>query len=304
MNYIDAEIIKGTKKYKISNNELTGTSLEVLSFIIGGISKNSYRTEIEGRGVVNYGYDYMTRKITLIIQAKADYGHDVAHLRDCINELFDGQYYIREMRNNYNTVQYETIGSKAGDMALISSEYVDGKQYFVESLSEIAIDDQKHINEFSIELTTVDLPFAESRYTTLDLQNNRYSNDPPIFGMTDNINQDMLNYKFATYEFDVWNAGNVAVEPGTMYLKISSPVLSIPEKMTITNATTLQSMVITNPISGGKFELNGMSIKINNVNILRNTNYNFIKLAPGKNTIRITGASYNEISVDFKFYYK
>lgn len=34
MNYIDAEIVKGTKKYKISNNELTGTSLEVLSLLL------------------------------------------------------------------------------------------------------------------------------------------------------------------------------------------------------------------------------------------------------------------------------
>lgn len=303
MNYIDAEIIKGTKKYKISDNELTGTSLEVLSFIIGGISKNSYRAEIEGRGVVNYGYDYMTRKITLIVQAKADYGHDVAHLRDCINELFDGQYYIREMRNNYNTVQYETIGSKAGDMTLISSEYVDGKQYYVESLSEITIDDQKHINEFSIELTTVDLPYAQTRYTTMQLNAQAYNENTDLHGTADNIDFDNTQYAFTTNTFKVFNAGNVTVQPESMYLKITVKGVSASSSFSVKNLTTGKTLTVNKAVSGILI-LDGLNVKLNNINILRDTNLKFIDIAPGLNNFSITGGTFSSIEFDFKYYYK
>lgn len=303
MNYIDAEIIKNGKSYKISDNELTGTSLEVLSFIIGGISKKSYRTEIEGRGVVNYGYDYMTRKITLIVQAKADYGHDVAHLRDCINELFDGQYYIREMRNNYNTVHYETIGSKAGDMTLISSEYVDGKQYYVESLSEITIDDQKHINEFSIELTTVDLPYAQTRYTTMQLNAQTYDENTDLHGTADNIDFDNTRYAFTTNEFKVFNAGNVTVQPESMYLKITVKGVSASSGFSIKNLTTGKTFKVNKAVSGTLI-LDGINIKLNNISILRDTNLTFIDIAPGLNNFSITGGKLSSIEFDFKYYYK
>lgn len=303
MNYIDAEIVKGTKSYKISNNTLTGTSLEVLSFVVGSISKTSYKTDIEGRGVVNYGYDYMTRKITLIVQAKADYGHDVAHLRDCISELFDGQYYIREMRNNYNTVEYESIGSKTGDMELISSEYVDGKQYFVENLSEITIDDQKYINEFTVELTTVDLPFAQTRYTTMQLNAQAYDENTDLHGTADNIDFDYTQYAFTTNTFIVFNAGNVTVQPESMYLKITVKGVSASSSFSIKNLTTGKTFTV-NKAANGTLILNGLDIKLNGINVLRDTNLTFIDIAPGFNNFEITGGTFSSIEFDFRYYYK
>lgn len=481
MNYIDAEIVKGTKKYKISNNELTGTSLEVLSFIVGKVKKRNYFSSIDGRvGRVNYGIEDEYRTIKLTLRTNAYDEHDISHLRDEIFNLFDGEFYIREMRNNMTTVKYETIGSNTDDMNLGNSEYVNGKRYLVALVSDFDIADMQY-SEFNLEFETIALPFAETTYTTLDLHDNRFNSDVEMFGYVDGINVEHINYrvkkedlnllsstdlsvvnaikstnnylvdgtvtfevannvsgiaikgtslkpntsytlkydyqkvrgtlvgfgghmdatwanaftsgrvdnkaiinyqgvtsayiaddnnkhtvilhfktgetvdithniyiqpnrlksdqvevkvsnltlvegdsetqnwshsildfskvanpKITSQKFSIYNAGNVTVEPeGMMYLKTFIMGLTTNDKpFIIRNKTTNEEFILNKAGVGNNLLIDGLNVTLNNVNVLRDTNFNFIKLESGLNEFEIIGGIYSGLYFDFRFYYK
>lgn len=305
MNYIDAEIVKGTKKYKLSNNELTGTSLEVLSFVVGKVKKRSYFNSIDGRiGRVNYGIEDEHRTIRLTLQVNAYDEYDISHLRDEIFNLFDGEFYIREMRNSKTEVKYESIGSRTDDMNLGTSEYVNGKRYYVALISDFDIADLQK-SEFVIEFETVTLPFAESTYTSLDLHNNKFNSETEIFGYVDGINDEMQDYIFTTNTFSLWNAGNVPVEPESMYLRIQLRDCISNGNLTIRNKTTGETFVYFPKIDYTRhYTLEGMTFLSANTNALRDTNLQFISLAPGKNDFEILNCTFSAVTFDFRFYYK
>lgn len=95
---------------------------------------------------MNYGIEDESRTIRLTIRTNAYDEHDIAHLRDEIFNLFDGEFYIREMRNNKTEVKYESIGSNTDDMNLGTSEYVNGKRYYVALVSDFDIADLQKVN--------------------------------------------------------------------------------------------------------------------------------------------------------------
>ncbi|ARQ07282.1 Phage tail protein [Macrococcoides canis] len=303
MNYIDAEIVKGTKKYKISNNELTGTSLEVLSFVIGKVKKRNYFSSIDGRiGRVNYGIEDEYRTIKLRLRASAYDEHDIAHLRDEIFNLFDGEFYIREMRNNVTTVKYETIGSNTNDMNLGNSEYVNGKRYLVALVSDFDIADMQY-SEFDLEFETVMLPYAETVYTSMHLHRTKYNEEEAIYGLVDGLNTDYQDYVFTTNTFKVWNAGNVDLRPENMDILITINGLSSNGNFTLKNKTTGDVFIYKNS-AYGTLKINGLTISLNNINVLRNTNYEFIGIAKGLNEFEVLNGTFSSISFDFRFYYK
>ena len=204
----------------MSDNKLTGTSLEVLSFIVGGIEQSqNFNDGIDGRSRLFQGSEDKYRKITLNVRADAEYLQRVAHLRDAVNDLFSGEYYIREMRIKATEVKYESLGEKTGNMDLGVSEYVNGKQFKVTKVSAIETDDLLQSN-FTVELETTDLPYAESIYTTKELNDTGYDATVAKYGLVDNIDANKTQYEFTTSEFSIWNAGNVTIEPEFMYLII------------------------------------------------------------------------------------
>ncbi|WP_414052881.1 hypothetical protein [Macrococcus animalis] len=303
MNYIDAEIIKGSNTYKISNNTLTGTSLEVLSFVVGKVKKRNYFSSIDGRlGRVNYGIEDEYRTIKLRLRASAYDEHDIAHLRDEIFNLFDGEFYIREMRNNVTKVKYESIGSNTNDMNLGDSEYVNGKRYLVALVSDFDIADMQY-SEFDLEFETIALPFAETVYTSMHLHRTKYNEEEAIYGLVDGLNTDYQDYVFNKDRFTLWNAGNVKVQPETMDITITVNGLSSNGNFTIKNLSTGETFVLKRSATG-KLVLKGLHVTLNNLNVLRDTNLTFLSLKTGFNIFEISNGTFTSIEFDFRFYYK
>ena len=119
-----------------------------------------------------------------------------------------------------------------------------------------------------------------------------------------------LGERFTGYEpsdqtFVVYNAGNVAVEPESMYINILFWYCTIIDgKMTIKNLTTGDALEINRNDVRRHIRQEGINVTVGGVNRFRDTNKRFISLAPGDNRIEITGAIFDEARINFKFYYK
>ena len=433
--FVDAELIKNGTSYLVSNNKLTGTSLEVLSFVIGGIQQNqTFNDGIDGRSRLFAGSEDKFRRITLNVKAEAYDIHDISHLRNAINELFDGEFYIREKRIKTVDVEYESPGQKTGELNFGKPEYVNGQQHKVVKVN--AIDHEELLtNEFVIELETTDLPYGESVYTTKELNDTGLSALAEKYGLVDGIDDEKTQYVFygepynenllgdseksynnatsnianypikedisvgekvtvsiygelgsgrasfdlyntsgsadylvgrvypedfddelgayvATFSwsvgantelrvfqtpssstssstinkiklergvkvtpfenpgitktsFSVWNAGNVTVEPESMYIYITLGLVTTDGSLKLTNKTTGETFAFNKAVTNRNIYLDGMNIMEGTAfNALRNTNRQRIRLVPGVNNFEITGASFSQITVSFKFYYK
>ena len=103
--------------------------------------------------------------------------------------------------------------------------------------------------------------------------------------------------------FSVYNAGNVAVEPESMYLDIVFADTR-GDSITVKNKTTGEVLEINAKTTGHVVRQQGMVIYVGGINRFRDTNRRFIRLLPGINEFEVTGSSYSRASVDFKFYYK
>lgn len=302
--FVDAELIKNGTSYLVSNNKLTGTSLEVLSFVVGGIQQNqTFNDGIDGRSRLFAGSEDKFRRITLNVKSDAYDIHDISHLRNAINELFDGEFYIREKRIKTVDVQYESPGQKTGELNFGKPEYVNGQQHKVVKVN--AIDHEELLtNEFVIELETTDLPYGESVYTTKELNDTGLSALAEKYGLVDGIDDEKTQYVFTDNTFSVWNAGNVTVEPESMYIYITLGLVTTDGSLKLTNKTTGETFAFNKAVSNRNIYLDGMNIMEGTaINALRNTNRQRIKLIPGVNNFEITGATFSQITVSFKFYY-
>ncbi|WP_020006220.1 phage tail domain-containing protein [Salinicoccus albus] len=305
MNYVNAEIIKDGTSYLVSDNQLTGSSLEVLSFVVGGIGQSQhFNDSIDGRSRLFAGSEDKYRKITLNVRAVSYDIHDIAHLRDAVNNLFSGEYYVREKRIKSVDVEYESPGEKTGDLDLGESYYVNGRQYKVTKVNVIETEDLTDAN-FTVELETTDLPYAGSIYTTLELHDTGYSATAEKYGLVDNIDDEKKQYRFTENEFMVYNAGNVTVEPESMMLNIFVSYVQSSGDFTIRNITTGEEIILKRESNGSHFRIQGMVISLGSItNIFRDTNRRFISLAPGDNEFEVSGGSFSQISFDFKYLYK
>src|SRR5699024_2578171 len=121
-----------------------------------------------------------------------------------------------------------------------------------------------------------------------------------VYGLADDIHIDYQKYVFEENNFSVYNAGNVEIEPESMYINII--VSGLNGEIEIKNLTTGQLFKLEKPFKG-ILELKGMSTKMNGTNIFRDTNKRLINLAVGKNDFEVTG-NFKDITFDFKYYYK
>ena len=108
-----------------------------------------------------------------------------------------------------------------------------------------------------------------------------------------------------TTSFTVYNAGNVAVEPESMFLEISIRNANITNGLSLKNNTTGEEIIISDNFGQARhYEIFGMTIRRAGTNIFRDTNRSFISLAAGDNAFEITGAGFDSVWVNFKYYYK
>src|SRR5699024_8698228 len=106
-------------------------------------------------------------------------------------------------------------------------------------------------------------------------------------------------------KFSVYNAGNVTIEPESMYLHIIANTVTTSGGFTITNKTTDEEFVFNEEINGQSILLKGMDVRVSSIyNRFRDTNRRFISLAPGDNKIEVSGGTFNHIRFDFRYLYK
>ena len=302
---MDLEVIKQNgEKFLLSDYDVVVQDIKIYS-----IPMLHNRQRIDGfDGSLSYGTEYGDRKIEVTATFIAKDLHDYAHLRDELFNLLNDSngYYIRELRR-LNKKQYEFIdlNEKPKEKTGTDNSYVNGKQYYVELDGDFEFEQDDVYGSTTINFKTSGLPFAESIYTTKELNDTGYDALVEKYGLVDSINSDNTKYKFTERNFSIWNAGNVTVEPETMYLKIK---IYSPESIgdfTIHNITTGEKLIINRNIpTRNTITIDGMSISLNFTNIFRDTNKRFLSLIPGENEIEITNGTFREIAFDFRFYYK
>ena len=255
-----------------------------LDIFVSSISKRRQTEEFEGRsGTLNYGYDYGERSVDLSLWLEA---HDTIDYRLIRNELyafFDTHdvFYIEETR----------VPSRVLKVTIDES-------YIPERIN------QTH-SSVEISCRTLDSVFWESKYTTLELHDSGYSTTAKKYGLVDNIDDEKVKYRFTENNFTVYNAGNVAIEPESMYISILFYYCSIPDgKMTVKNMTTGDVLEVNRTTNRSHIRQDGLVVTVAGVNSFRDTNKRLISLAPGDNEFEITGATYDEARFNFKYLYR
>lgn len=300
---MDVEIVKKNgRKYRLSDYGV------VQDFVVDSIDREVVRDSVDGRpGSLDYGVSEGDRSISVPFIFKAKDLHDYAHLRDELYSILgDGEpFHIREMRRP-KTLQYDFVsfGQSPKWSSHTDNEYVNGKQYLVRLDSTLSPSQEGLRGEVSLEFVTSGLPYAESIYTTTELHDSGYSATAEKYGLVDNIDDEKVKYRFTESDFTVYNAGNVTIEPESSQLYIQMNYATTDGILKMTNKTTGESFEYYRSINRRHIVLNGMVMTESGFNRFRESNRQFISLAPGDNEFEITGASFDEIYFRFKYLYK
>ena len=299
---MDVEIVKQNgQSFRLSDYGV------VQDFVVHSIDRSVVRDPIDGRsGLQDYGVEIGDRTIEVPMIFKAADLHDYAHLRDELYGILDDSepFYIREMRRP-KALQYDFVdfGQKPKWEAQTDNEYVNGKQYKVRLNSTLTPEQRSLSGEVSIEFVTSGIPYAESIYTTLELHDSGYSATAEKYGLVDNIDDEKVKYRFTESNFTVYNAGNVTVQPESMYLDISISGHS-GSKVMIKNKTTGETLEINVSTNNHVVRQKGMNVMVGGINRFRDTNRRFISIVPGDNQFEIAGGTFSQCWFDFKYYYK
>lgn len=255
-----------------------------LEIFVGSVAKNRVTEAIDGRaGVVDYGFNYTDRPVSLFLRIKSADAADFRLLRNEVFATFDvgSAFYVAE-----------------SDVPSRVLKVVVDESYIPDRLTEEYAD-------FDINCRTLDSVFWETKYTTLELHDSGYSATAEKYGLVDNIDDEKVKYRFAESNFTVYNAGNVTVEPESMMLNIIVNAVRSDSNFTIRNKTTGEEIILKRESVGSHFRIQGMVVSLGSItNIFRDTNRRFISLLPGDNQFEILNGTFEEIRFEFKFLYK
>ena len=255
-----------------------------LEIFVGSVGKERAIDTVDGRpGVVDYGFNYTDRPVSLFLRIKAADKIDFRLLRNEVFATFDvgSAFYVAE-----------------SDVPSRVLKVVVDESYIPDRLTEEYAD-------FDINCRTLDSVFWESKYTTLELHDSGYAHSAEKYGLVDNIDDEKVQYRFTSNNFTVYNAGNVTVEPESMMLNIIVNAVQSDNNFTIRNKTTGEEIVLKRASAGSHFRIQGMVISLGSItNVFRDTNRRFISLAPGDNQFEILNGTFEEIRFEFKFLYK
>ena len=155
-----------------------------------------------------------------------------------------------------------------------------------------------------IPLKIIDTPFKQSLHTTLDIDSEGVRwNDKWGYGMGLSSDSEQWKYKFTNTNPRFYNAGTEDIkliqQKGSLISLI--PKESVPW-LEISDGTTTFRMnrqtTIDSPLT-----LKGHQIRVNNANVLDQTNREFLTIKKGWNNWQIRGISKFEIEIDYRFLY-
>ncbi|MGX0516646.1 phage tail domain-containing protein [Staphylococcus hominis] len=255
-----------------------------LDFLVPSIEKERYTENIKGvPGTIDYGFDYKEREVTLNFQMEHFHGtHDFRLMRNQLYELLDSYSHIY--------ISDDLLPSLVLKVTFDNSYNPERYGYWYSTIE--------------VSAKTIGLPFWRTKYTTQDIEKEGYEALAEEFGMADGINQDMANYRFQSYDFSVWNGGNVTIDPRQMYLDIRIWHSTSKGNATIENLTTGDKVIIYREHTDSFINLIGSKVMLADTNWLRESNRQYITLAPGENKIRISNTNFSDVTFDFPFYFK
>lgn len=255
-----------------------------LDFLVPSIEKERYTENIKGvPGTIDYGFDYKEREVTLNFQMEHFHGtHDFRLMRNQLYELLDSYSYIY--------ISDDLLPSLVLKVTFDNSYNPERYGYWYSTIE--------------VSAKTIGLPFWRTKYTTQDIEKEGYEALAEEFGMADGINQDMANYRFQSSVFSVWNGGNVTIDPRQMHLDIRIWHSTSKGNATIENLTTGDKVIIYREHTDSFINLIGSKVMLADTNWLRESNRQYITLAPGENKIRISNTNFSDITFDFPFYFK
>ena len=273
------------KIYDLNMKEITlPKGVMPLEIFVGSVAKNRVTEAVDGRaGVVDYGFNYTDRPVSLFLRIKAADAADFRLLRNEVFATFDvgSAFYVAE-----------------SDVPSRVLKVVVDESYIPDRLTEEYAD-------FDINCRTLDSVFWETKYTTLELHDSGYDATAEKYGLVDNIDDEKVQYRFTENTFTVYNAGNVTVKPESMLLNIIVSTVQSDNNFTIRNKTTREEIILKRASAGYHFRIQGMVISLGAItNIFRDTNRKFISLAPGDNEFEILNGTFGEIRFEFKYLYK
>jgi len=250
-----------------------------LDIFISSIEKVRRTGRVEGSNrLINYGSYYNDRDIRLSIALRSNDTQDYRLLRDEVESLFN-------MHDTFYVVE----------------SYQPGKRYLV-SVDERYIPDRinQKVAHVDVMCTKIGIPFAESIGTTQDIERDgiTYNSELWAYGMGLLHDDESHKYTHNTTTFSIYNAGTEEVHPFEQYLQIK--INNASKNYELKNLTTGDKFKYTGDVSG-TLKLDGPNITLNNLQTLRDTNKEFITLAPGWNHFEQNQARIVEF--DFRFYY-
>src|SRR5699024_4112892 len=170
-----------------------------LEIFVGSVAKNRVTEEVDGRpGVVDYGFNYTDRPVSLFLRIKAADAVDFRLLRNEVFATFDvgNAFYVAE-----------------SDVPSRVLKVVVDESYIPDRLTEEYAD-------FDINCRTLDSVFWESKYTTLELHDSGYSATAEKYGLVDNIDDEKVKYRFKndiqTIAISGWNDGGIGTSDGVV----------------------------------------------------------------------------------------
>ena len=158
-------------------------------------------------------------------------------------------------------------------------------------------------NDYSTIEVTFEVPSGCSESLSTTLSDYSLTDE---WQFAQNIESDDYQYEFKTSRFQVFNAGDFAIDPRENDLKITLEGEAL-RQATIINRTTKDRFIYYPSFSsklGHKVTLDRVYPKINGVNCGIDTNLNLITLVPGINEIEIQNVASVKSSWDFRFLYK
>ncbi|WP_256218907.1 phage tail domain-containing protein [Staphylococcus equorum] len=275
----------GFTLYDPNMNEIQlPVGVKPLDLFVSSIEKERKEQQIDGiPGVVDYGFNYKQRDASMTFWLRHFHGeHDYFLMKSEIDSMFDSHDYIYASHNALpsRVIKLTVDGS-------YEPERITGSMYA----------------NLEVDARITGLPFWRTKYTTQEIESSGYSAIAEKYGMADGINQDNAKYSFETKTFNVWNGGNVTVDPRNMILLIK--MFYVNGTGSITNKTTGDKFTIINDWKGNHLSIESTKIiKATNVNALRDTNRKFISLVPGNNEIEVTGLDFTKVEFTFPYYYK
>ena len=146
-----------------------------LEIFVGSVGKERTVDTVDGRpGVVDYGFNYTERPVSLFLRIKAADAADFRLLRNEVFATFDvgSAFYVAE-----------------ADVPSRVLKVVVDESYIPDRLTEEYAD-------FDINCRTLDSVFWETIYTTLELHDSGYSATAEKYGLVDNIDDEKVQYRF------------------------------------------------------------------------------------------------------------